>query len=105
MSDYVPKPRLGYYRSLLSYAKPDLEKIIDAFIYWSKFVEYLIFRKQNIYTYQNEYKAVKASKRGNDVYAWRLDKRLKNLYNLPKIEFLILGIDVESSLLWLFLLL
>lgn len=86
MSDFV-KPRLEYFKGLLSYDKPDLDKIIDAFIYWSKFVEYLIFRKENIYTYEKEYKAVKAAKRGNDVYSWRLDKRLKHLYDLPQIEF------------------
>jgi len=87
MSDKVPKPRLGYYKALLSLENPDLDKIIDAFIYWSKFVEYLIFRKENIHTYEKEYKAVKASKRGNDVYSWKLGKRLKELFNLPKIEF------------------
>ena len=87
MSNQIQKPRLEYYKGLLSYAEPDLEKIIDAFIYWSKFVEYLIFRKENIYTYEKQYKAVKAAKRGNDVYSWRLDKRLKHLYDLPQIVF------------------
>jgi len=76
MSEKVQKPRLGYYKALLSQENPDLDKIIDAFIYWSKFVEYLIFRKENIYTYEKEYKAVKAAKRGNDVYSWKLKKRL-----------------------------
>ncbi|MHA1410204.1 MAG: rolling circle replication-associated protein [Candidatus Odinarchaeia archaeon] len=87
MSDFVPKPRLEYYRALLSFDNPDLEKIIDAFIYWSTFVEYLIFRKENIYAYKKEYKAVKAAKRGNDVYSWRLSKRLKHVYELPKNVF------------------
>jgi len=48
MSDFVHKPRLEYYRALLSYDYPDLDKIIDAFIYWSNFEEYLIFRRENI---------------------------------------------------------
>lgn len=87
MSSSIPKPRLGHYKALLSFKNPDFNAIINAFIYWSKFVEYLIFRKQNVYTYDNEYKAVKAAKRGNDVYAWKLDKRLKHLYELPQIEF------------------
>jgi len=87
MSDFVPKHRLEYYRALLSFDNPDLDKIIDIFIYWSKFVEYLIFRKENIYTYEKEYKAVKAAKRGNDVYSWKMKKRLRHLYNLPRIEF------------------
>ncbi|MHA1410141.1 MAG: rolling circle replication-associated protein [Candidatus Odinarchaeia archaeon] len=87
MSNKVPKPRLEYYRALLSFDNPDLDKIIDAFIYWSKYIEYLIFRKENIHTYEKEYKAVKAAKRGNDVYSWRLGNRLKQLFELPKIVF------------------
>jgi len=87
MSNKIQKPRLGYYKAVLSREMPDLDAIIDAFIYWSQFVEYLIFRKENIYTYEKEYKAVKAAKRGNDVYSWKLGKRLKHLYELPKIEF------------------
>jgi len=87
MSNFVPKPRLEYYRALLSFDNPDLVKIIDAFIYWSKFVEYLTFRKEDIHTYEKEYRLVKAAKRGNDVYSWRLNNRLKHLYNLPQIEF------------------
>jgi len=87
MSEQVPKPRLGYYRALLSYENPDLEKIVEAFIYWSSFVEYLVFRRENIHTYEKTYKMAKASKRGNDVYSAKLRKRLNHLYNLPQIEF------------------
>ena len=87
MSDIIPKPRLEHYKALLSYKNPDLDAIINAFIYWSQFVEYLIFRKENVYTYEKAYKAVKAAKRGNDVYSWKLSKRLNHLYNLPKHEF------------------
>jgi len=87
MSSSIPKPRLGHYKALLSFKKPDLDAIIDAFIYWSTFVEFMIFRRENIYTYEKTYKAVKASKRGNDVYSWKLGKRLKHLYELPQIKF------------------
>lgn len=87
MLNQIQKPRLGRYRALLSFSKPDLDRIIEAFIGWATFNEYLIFRKENIYTYEKEYKAVKAAKRGNDVYTWKLGKRLKHLYKLPKIEF------------------
>ena len=83
MSFKKPKPRLGWYKSLLGHSNPDLDQIIEYFIEWSKYVEYLIFRKENIHTYDKEYKAVKAAKRGNDVYAWKLGKRLKHLLNLP----------------------
>lgn len=87
MSYQNEKPRLGYYRALLSYKKPDLNLITEAFIYWATFTEYLIFRKENIYTSKKMYKAVKASKRGNEVYAWRLRKRLQKMYSLPEISF------------------
>ncbi|MCW4048931.1 MAG: hypothetical protein NWE89_04260 [Candidatus Bathyarchaeota archaeon] len=72
---------------MLSYENPDREKIIDAFTYWPNFVEYLVFRKENIYTYEKEYKMAKTAKRGNDVYSAKVRKRLNYLYNLPQIEF------------------
>ena len=71
------KPRLEYYRGLLSMKDTDIEQIMNAFLTWVKYPEYLIFRKENIHTYENKYKAVKAAKRGNDIYAWRLGKRLQ----------------------------
>lgn len=87
MSFYVPKPRLVHYRALLSYDEPDLEAIKRAFVEWSTFNECLIFRKENIYTSKKEWRAVKAAKRGNDVYAWRLKKRLEHLRSTPDVRF------------------
>ena len=87
MSLYVPTPRLVHYRALLSHDEPDLEVIKEAFIEWSTFDEYLIFRKENIYTSEKEWRAVKAAKRGNDVYAWRLKKRLGHLRSIPNVRF------------------
>jgi len=87
MSFYVPKPRLVHYRALLSYDKPDLRAVKEYFVEWSKFDEYLIFRKENVYTSKKEWKAVKAAKRGNDVYAWRLKKRLEHLKSIPDVNF------------------
>jgi hypothetical protein len=81
------KPRLEYYRGLLSMKNFDIEQIMNAFLTWVKYTGYLIFRKENIYTYENKYKAVKAAKRGNDVYAWKLRKRLQKMYSLPEISF------------------
>ena len=87
MSEKIQKPRLGWYKALLSFSEPDLDRIIEAFIEWATFIEYLIFRRENVYTHEKKYKAVKAAKRGNDIYAWKLGKWLKHLYNLPDIEF------------------
>jgi hypothetical protein len=85
--EFVPKPRLSFYWALTSFDNPDLERIIEAFIYWSTFVEYLVFRRENIHTYEKDYKMAKSSKRGNDIYSAKLRKRLNHLYKLPQIEF------------------
>ena len=81
------KPRLAFYRGLLSRDKPDIEAIMNHFLVWVDYIEYLIFRKENIYTYEKSWKAVKAAKRGNDVYSWRLRKRIQKMYDLPEISF------------------
>jgi len=46
------KPRLEYYRGLLSMENPDTEQIKNAFLTWVDYTEYLIFRKENVYTYE-----------------------------------------------------
>jgi hypothetical protein len=46
------KPRLGCYRSELSKDEPDLDYIKDSFLTWVKFDEYLIFRRENIHTFE-----------------------------------------------------
>jgi len=50
ISDKIQKLRLGWYKALLGYSEPDLDRIIKAFIEWATFTEYLIFRKENSYT-------------------------------------------------------
>lgn len=84
---HIQKPRLSRYRALLSYQEQDLEDIKRGYLEWVEYTEYLIFRKENIYTSEKTWKAVKASKRGNDVYVWRLKKRLRKLDKLPKVYF------------------
>jgi len=86
MSYKIQKPRLAYFQGLLSFDEPNLDEIKRDFVYWALYIEYLIFRKENIYTFEKEWKAVKAAKRGNDVYARRLRGRLKILSRLPRIE-------------------
>lgn len=81
------KPRLGYYKSLIAGQTPDLETIIQYYLDWVSCDEYLIFRKEDIRTLDKNYKAVKAAKRGNDVYSYKINKRLQHLDNLPNIEF------------------
>jgi hypothetical protein len=42
---------------------PDMKQIKENYLLWVKFDKYLIFRKENIYTYEKKYKAVKASEK------------------------------------------
>jgi hypothetical protein len=86
MSNKIPKPRLGYYKALLGYEKPDLDRIVGYFMEWVSCVEYLIFRKENIHIWEKEYKAVKCAKRGNDVYAWKVRKGLDYLKRLKTLS-------------------
>ncbi len=87
MSQNVYKPRLFHYRALLSYDNPDIPRIVEGYEDWVSQDEYLIFRKENIHTYEKTWKAVKASKRGNDVYVRRVKDRLKHLSSIHNVEF------------------
>jgi hypothetical protein len=49
--------------------------------------EYLIFQGEHRHTGEKKWKAIKASKRGNDVYCHRLDKRLDWVDELPNLTF------------------
>jgi hypothetical protein len=47
----------------------------------------MIFRKEHIHTGEKEFKAVKAAKRGNEIYAWKLRKRFEPLMELPSVWY------------------
>ena len=81
------KPRLNRYRALMSYDKPDLEDIERGYLDWVSYPEYIVLQGEHVHTGEKRWKAVKASKRGNDVYNWRLAKRLNLVNNLPNITF------------------
>lgn len=77
------KIRLRNVAPLINYTKPDLNRIIAYFITFAKQIEYIILKKTHIHTHENKFKAVKASKRGNDVYANRVKNRFDRLIELP----------------------
>jgi hypothetical protein len=81
------KPRLGYIRALMSIEGFDLTTVVMAYSYWVGFTEYMVFKKEQKFTREFEFKAVKCSKRGNDVYNWRISKRFKELNSLKEVVF------------------
>ena len=83
------KPRMNrdYLQALLSFENPDLRALISEFRQWSSYDEYLVLRKDSDLDNGLEFKAVKMAKRGNDVYAHRVEKRLRGLEDLPNINW------------------
>ena len=81
------KPRLSRCRAQLSYDDPDLESIERAYLDWVSYPEYMVLQGEHVHTGEKRWKAVKASKRGHDVYNWRLAKRLNWVDNLPNLTF------------------
>lgn len=71
------KPRLSVARQF--FQPLTLEKVpmlIEAFQTWREFKEYIVLKAVHQITEEERYFAVKCSKRGNDVFACRLDSRL-----------------------------
>jgi hypothetical protein len=81
------KPRLGYIRALMSMEGFDLNTVFYAYSYWVGFVEYMVFMGEKRGAWERRFKAVKCSKRGNDVYNWRISKRFKELNSLKEVVF------------------
>ncbi len=81
---------MAYARSyFLGYSDrdPDLEGLEKVYIEWRDYNEYIVVQKQteNLRIegeIDRETIAIKCSKRGNDVYWWRVENRIKKLYNL-----------------------
>jgi hypothetical protein len=90
--DAEHKPRLAYARSYFLESgnrDPDLTGLEEFYLEWRNFDEYIVLQKQtkNLRIrgdVEKETIAVKCAKRGNDVYWWRVWKRLKKLYDLKE---------------------
>jgi len=100
--DAEHKPRLAYARSYFLESgnrDPDLRGLEEFYLEWRNFDEYIVLQKQidNLRIQgeiEKETIAVKCAKRGNDVYWWRVWKRLKSLHNLKECTFF----DLHSNL-------
>ena len=100
---YSCKPRLNATRNRLSTKNPDLVDVLKNYEVWVNYTEWLVFQGLSpLYQldkteylpagnvavelpagsviFDVSYKVAKASKRGNDVYLWRVKKRLKLLH-------------------------
>ena len=90
--DSEQKPRLNFARNyFLGFSidkDPDFEELEEFYAGWRDFIEYMVLQKQEdnlrvMGEVEKETFAVKCSKRGNDVYWWRVAKRLGFLNDLP----------------------
>jgi len=85
--DESGRPRLKaakhYFRNL---KQNDLPFLIEGFKAWKDYHEYLLIKGENRVNGEKMFLAVKCSKRGNDVFSSRLDKRLGFLKRLKGIE-------------------
>lgn len=114
------KPRLKIARNMLLNKRNledlginSLEEALDLgeelFSYWRSFAEYLLLRKEYVgkrADQEDQYFAVKCSKRGNDVYQRRIKTRLgwldREIPDLKFFEMKDFQVDkiVKTSLLW-----
>lgn len=81
-------PRLSVARNyFLPLTREKISTLVEAFQYWRDYHEYLLLEGENTSTGEKLRLAVKCSKRGNDVYAKRLDMRLNFLDRLKNVRF------------------
>jgi hypothetical protein len=104
--DQWGRPRLDMARNFFSeLQQQDVPYLIEGFQHWRDFAEYLILKGENRVNGEKMFLAVKCSKRGNDVFSRRLDKRLGFLGRLESIRLFSIG-DFEkkpympTNLLW-----
>ena len=99
------KPRLREARRYFSeLSQEDIPFLVEVFKYWRDYPEYLIIKGENQVTGEKKGLAVLCSKRGNEVYGKRFDKRLDFLkygdYEFFKPGDLTVNKKVHSRLLW-----
>ncbi len=79
----LQKPRLARTRESLGIENPQLGDLLTEYRTWVNYKEWMVFKGiEDLGPYEVplvHYKVAKASKRGNDVYNWRVRKRLKVL--------------------------
>ena len=104
--DDAGHPRLKWARNYFSRLKQeDVPVLSEAFKYWRDYDEFLLLHGEHRRTGEELHVAVKCSKRGNDVFSDRLDRKLGCLQELEGIDLFKLE-DFEekgtmsANLLW-----
>jgi hypothetical protein len=98
-------PRLSVARSLFLPLKQDSIPLLkEAYSYWEKYVEYMVLSATNVETEEKLYLAVKCSKRGNDVFSRRLNRKFGFFNHVEDVKlFSIEDFEkraVTTNLLW-----
>jgi hypothetical protein len=106
MIDNHGNPRLAKARDyFLPLDAEKLDELLLVFDFWQNFDEYALLKGTNSRTGETKFVGVKAAKRGNDVYARRLDEKLGFLNRLKKTQLFNIsdfkvGHQVRTQLLW-----
>ena len=104
--DSQGRPRLNCARNYFSRInQEDIPVLSEAFKYWRDYAEYLLLKGENRINGKEMFVAVKCSKRGNDVFSNRLDRKVGILGELEGINlFSLKDFDnkpyMPSNLLW-----
>ncbi len=61
-----------------------IPQIVDRYWKWVSEVKYMILNRMNLRTFKSDVFAIKCSKRGNDVYRYRVYRRFKELASLAE---------------------
>jgi hypothetical protein len=82
------KPRLSKSKKFFSpLTQGSIPLLVEGFQYWRDYVEYLVVKAENERTGEEGYYYKKCSKRGNDVFAERLESNLNFLKLGQKVAF------------------
>ncbi len=104
--DKSVKPRLSLARGFFTrFSQGDIPLLVDAFKDWRDYSEFLLLRADNRVSGEKKFFAIKCSKRGNDVFARRLDRKLgflktnEEFFDPHKFDER-QGHNVKTKLLW-----
>jgi len=87
LSEYVNDDnqiRLVKARDALKRGILSKEDLVNLYRTWRDQVEFMVLYRHT-WNYNLEYKAIKCSKRGNDIYNWRINQRFKELDELAEL--------------------
>ena len=99
-------PRLTRAREeFLPLTQEKIPFLLECFKYWRNYHEYMLLKSENVETGEKLYLAVKCSKRGNDVFARRLEDKLEFFGQFNNEKFfvpndLLSNKPIKTRLLW-----